>query len=335
MIDKQITCWTLTNGKIAFKRQTRCIAEILGLNYIEKTIDLKKPLRWLPRRLTTHINFLIRNNKLSIAPPWPNLLICSGRKTVSAALAIKKLSHGKTFTIFVQNPRVNPHLFDAIIAPEHDYIKGPNVITTIGALNDISKQKLETAKQQIESEVTQLKKPIISILLGGSNTSYSLTLKHTQQICNQIKKISKAHPGTILLSTSRRTGQQNRELLTKQLAHEKDIKVINEDSDIPYTSILSLSQHILVSNDSVSMISEACATGKPVYLLRLPQYNENKRKNAQFINKLMQLGYVRYFNGQLNTWQYPPLLEVARIAPQLQQMIIQKLETGQSVEKVT
>ena len=322
----RITCWTLTNGVTAYKKQTAGIAEALGLNYIEKICKRHAPWRWLPANIKLNALNQLTQSSDSLKPPWPDLLISSGRRTIALSLAIKKASRQKTKVIYVQNPRINPKLFDVIISPEHDHLTGPNIIQTVGATHDITTEKLEAAKKEFELEFAKLPRPLLAIFIGGSNGSYPRNHYHfgtaeAKQLAQTLIEISTDYPGTLLISSSRRTGKENTALMKSILSPYSNIHFYEESKKNPYLAMLALADTIMVTNDSVSMVSEACFTGKPVYLLPLPGYRAEKRRNYYFIKTSLDKGTIRYYNGSIERWNYQRLHEVERITPHIDKIL--------------
>lgn len=328
----RITCWTLTNGVTAYKKQTAGIAEALGLNYLEKICKRHAPWRWMPANITLNALNQLTQSSDSLRPPWPNLLISSGRRTIALSLAIKKASGNKTKVIYVQNPRINPKSFDLIISPEHDHLTGPNIIQTVGATHDITQAKLEAAKKEFESEFSNLPRPLLAIFIGGSNGSYprnhyNFGSTETKQLAQTLIKIAKSYPGTLLISSSRRTGKENAALLKTILRPYQNIHIYQESKKNPYLAMLALADTIMVTNDSVSMVSEACFTGKPTYLLPLPGYHAQKRRNYHFIQSSLNKGIIRYYGGSIEHWDYQKLHEVERITPYVNKLLDELITT--------
>jgi uncharacterized protein len=104
-----------------------------------------------------------------LAPPWPNLLISSGRGSVAAALAIRKASKGTTFAIHIQTPYVRLSCFDLVVMPLHDSLRGKNVLVTRTALHRVTRKRLVEAEQSFKGALSQLPRPMVAVLVGGSN----------------------------------------------------------------------------------------------------------------------------------------------------------------------
>jgi len=319
-----VTCWILTPGLPAFRKQTAGIAQILGVNFEEKIVNRKKPWHWLPKTWPLGALHQLEPGSSKLTPPWPDIVISCGQYTIPYALAIRKANKGKSLLIHIQKPSINHRKFDVIIAPEHDGAKGANVIETLGATHDVNTQTLQQAITEFTPRFKPFKAPYFSILLGGSSKKYKLTPEYTAQLANNILTIAKDYPGTLLISGSRRTGADNMRYLERRFKDQKNIYLYNNVGKNPYMGMLALADKIMVTDDSVSMISEACYTGKPVYLLRLPGQIQRK-KIGNFIDSAIKRDHIRYYNGTLETWDVKPLDELQRIAPKLKQLLQDKI----------
>lgn len=314
------TCWTLTPGVIAFQKQVRGIAQALDLPYIEKKVKRARPWSLLPNQWHANALQQIAPGYEPLRPPWPDLVISSGSTTIPYALAIKKANKGKTALVHVQKPTIASRYFDAVVAPEHDRTRGNNVIETFGATHDVSHGILDIAAKRFKQQYPHYQAPFLSIFIGGSSKKYNFTPQNTALLTNQILEIAKSYPGTLLISGSRRTGVENLSYMAQRFKNHPNIYLYQNKGTNPYHAMLGLAEIIMVTDDSVSMISEACFCGKPVYLLRLPQQQQRK-KIQRFIDDAIKRHFVRYYDGKLESWDKQPLDETNRIIPALKQLL--------------
>src|SRR5690606_828770 len=121
-----IRCWVVTDGKAGMESQCLGLAEALGLSPEVKKIAPRAPWRWLPPQAWVAPLAALGSKADRLLPPWPDLIIATGRQTVAPALAVKRASGGATFLAQIQNPGVDPARFDLVIAPEHDGLAGDN-----------------------------------------------------------------------------------------------------------------------------------------------------------------------------------------------------------------
>jgi len=299
---KDITCWIITEGIAGTENQCTGIAEALGVEPEIKRIHLTWP--W--NLLSPYLGFEKPGTFLpALEPPWPDLLIASGRKSIAAARYIKRKSGGITFTVQVQNPRVNPAEFDLVVIPAHDRLEGDNVITTIATPNRITAGKLAKAKSDF-THLSRIREPRIAVLLGGNSKNYMITRSIIEQLAVQLAKLDAG----LMITASRRTGEDNINVLREALKGT-DAFIWDGSGDNPYFGFLAWANYILVTADSASMLSEAASTGKPVYLIPL---EGGSPKFDRLHNKLIEHGSVRPFEGRLESWTYEPLADAGLVA---------------------
>ena len=306
--------WVVTDGKAGMVAQARGLAEAVGLPIVDKTIVLSRPCRWLPPVLWPHSLFGgivgVARESDPIEPPWPNLLISCGRNAVGPALAVKRRSNGHTFIVHVQHPRVNPERFDIVAAPAHDGLSGANVMTIQGAFNRATPASLATAAAQAAPIVSHLPRPLVAVLIGGSNRSYRLTPQTISNLADNLAKLAHEHGAGLMVTPSRRTGTDNEALLRLKLA---DLPTVfwDQKDDNPYFGYLGLAHAIVVTPDSVNMVSEACSTGKAVYIAEM---EGGDAKFDRFHRGLSEAGMTRPFVGALENWQYTALDDTTPVA---------------------
>ncbi len=305
-------CWTLTDGSAGMQSQAKGLAQALGIRTIHKICQLQKPWCWFPSHVVPLPLSKLSKESNPLSPPWPHVLITCGRRSVSLALAIKKASLGHTYCIHIQDPRVHPHHFDLIICPEHDNLCGDNVIQTQAALHCIDQAALKAGYKDFKEVLEVYPSPRVCVLLGGSTNNYRLTLKATEQMAEQLLEFKKAHQASLFISPSRRTGEKNIALLQSFFQHEPHVMLWDLKQVNPYLGFLAWADYCVVTNDSVNMISEAMATGKPIYTLELPNYRKAKPK--AFAERLAGQGTIKRFDGSLHSWSFEPFNETERIA---------------------
>jgi mitochondrial fission protein ELM1 len=315
-LDSQQTCWVVTDGKSGMENQCLGLAEALQIAPTVKRVKLRFPWRPLAPFLRVGLGFSFSRKGDPIAPPWPDLIIATGRLSVPAALYIKA-QNPKVFTVQLQDPAIDPLLFDLVVAPEHDNLKGPNVISTRGGLHRVTPAMLTSEGEKLAPQVAHLKRPYIAVLIGGSSGAYHMTPGAIKKFCAQIEDAVNAVGGSVLLTPSRRTGEQNLALIKQALAH-LPAYIWDGQGDNPYYGMLGLADYIIATCDSVNMVSEACSTSKPVYVIDLPGGSE---KFKRFHAGLRKGGMTRAFAGRLERWTYKPLDDVGRVAAKVREMM--------------
>jgi mitochondrial fission protein ELM1 len=301
------SCWVVTDGKAGMISQCVGLAEALGLDPEVKQVRLRTPWRDLTPyvRLGGRLQFTSDSDPLS--PPWPDLLIASGRHSVAASILVRHLSHGKTRTVQIQNPVISSRRFDLVVAPRHDNLSGENVVVTHGALHRVSPAMLKEGAEQLGWRLQHLSRPYISVLIGGSNNVYRLDGETMRSLAARLAACARALGASLIITPSRRTGEANRELLKDALVDVPHYLWTGQ-GDNPYFGLLGLADFIVVTADSVNMVSEAASTGKPVYVADLPG---GSPKFQAFHRALIDEGVTRVFKDSLEPYTYRPLDDIA------------------------
>lgn len=306
--------WVLTDGKAGTRNGALGLAEAVGLPIVDKHVRSRLPWRWLPPRLWWPGVLGVGAGGDELAPPWPRLLVSAGERSVGPALAIKRLSGGATFCVHIQHPRVDPAKFDLVTAPAHDRLTGPNVRTTLGALHHVTHEKLEAASRQFEAQYAHLPRPLVAVLIGGANRVYRFDWATAQRLADGLAQICVDAGCGLMLTASRRTGPENVTLLKERL-QGMPAEFWDGTGENPYFAFLGLADAIVVTGDSVNMVSEACYTGKPVHVFRLP--GGDGTKFDRFHRRLQEAGITRPFEGRVESWQYDALDERTALAAEI------------------
>ena len=308
------TTWTITDGKAGMVNQALGLAEAVGLAVVEKTIRPAAPWKWFPPGNWPSTASGVGARSDPLVAPLPRLVISCGRHAIRPALWIKNQSRGRTFAVHVQHPRVNPARFDMVAAPDHDRLAGPNVIPIRGSLHRVTRQRLDAAAARLAPAVADLPRPLVAVLIGGTNSVYTLTDRIVARLADDLSRLSTQFGAGLMVTPSRRTGKAAERQLRERLADAPAV-MWDGTGDNPYLGYLGLADAIVVTCDSVNMVSEACATGKPVYIVDLEGKKHSKFRD--FREMLATMGIVRPFEGALDRWTYAPLDETARVAKEI------------------
>ena len=301
-----ISCWiAVEDGLKGTENQCFGVAEALGVEPVIKHIKLREPWKSLSPMIGFEDGWSFET---PLEPPWPDLLIAGGRKSIAASRFIKKQSGGRTFTVQLQDPRVHPGQFDLVAVPEHDSLRGDNVIVTKATPNRVTQEKLEQAKTAFPN-FEALPSPRVAVLIGGTSKAYTLSPAITKQLCAQLLPLDAG----LMITTSRRTGAVNEAIIRETLGNANHF-IWDGHAPNPYFGMLAWADIILVTADSASMLSEACTSGQPVYMI--PMEGGHKRFD-KLHNNLIQHGALRIFNGTLESWHYEPLQDAKMVADEI------------------
>lgn len=307
------SCWIITEGIAGTENQCLGVAESLGLIPEVKRIGLRQPWLLLSPYLGLELAYSFKGD--SLAPPYPDIVLASGRKAIAAARYIQKHAGSKTLVVQIQDPRISPKHFDLVAVPAHDPTRGANVIVTHAAPNRISPEKLDQARQDYIQPFDSFEKPIVSVLIGGNSKAYKMPAAMMEKLAVQLKALTDDY--SLAITTSRRTGDENTKILAQTLIGT-DAWIWDGSGPNPYFAMLAWADFILVTADSVSMISEAATTGKPVYMIPL---EGGTKRFAKFHDGLIAKGIIRAFNGMLEPYDYERLDDAALIAREIRRKL--------------
>ena len=305
-----LTCWVMTEGIAGTENQCLGVAEAMGLSPVIKRVKLRAPWKQLSPWLRFGHGFALAADSDRLDPPYPDVLIASGRKAIGLARHIKKQSGGKTYVAIIQDPRINPASFDLVAVPQHDPTRGPNVVVTRAALHRVTPDKLVSEATKFAGQFDHLPPTRVAVLIGGNTKRQRMTAEITQRLCDRLAALAARPDVGLMITASRRTGAENEAILRQGLTG-KNIVFWDGQGSNPYFAFLTTATHILVTQDSVSMTSEALSTGKPVMTIAL---EGSSRRHALFHSLLQEQGFTRLFDGNLQTWSYPPLNDTLGIA---------------------
>jgi mitochondrial fission protein ELM1 len=307
----------VTDGKAGMESQCVGLAEALGLTPLIKRVRLRSP--W--RQLTPYFRFGGRaqftTGSDSLAPPWPDLLIATGRHSVAASLLVRKLSGGHTRNVQLQNPVIAASHFDLVVVPRHDQLQGDNIISTHGALHRITPEVLRKGAERLEPAIVHLARPYVSVLIGGSNAAYRLGPAEMTKLSRELVSIACDLKASLLVTPSRRTDEECLAILKAELAAVPHY-LWDGRGENPYFGLLGLADFIVVTADSVNMVSESASTGKPVYVVDLPG---GSAKFERFHRALRADGVTRVFAGKLEPYAYTPLDDVGAVVARVQALL--------------
>jgi mitochondrial fission protein ELM1 len=313
--------WVLHDGKAGMASQALGLAEATGFPFVEKRLDIRFPWSSLPPGLWLLPFRAVADAGARLTPPWPDLVVACGRNAAMPALAIKRASGGRTVAAQIQNPGIGHAEFDLFVVPEHDRFYGPRVIITQGAVHRVTPARLAAERRRFPA-LAAMPRPLLAVLIGGTNKAYRLSLQRLGEIVEGLVEILRAGGGSALVTPSRRTGEAEMALLRNRLKGFS-ASIWDGFGENPYFAFLALADAFLVTADSVSMISEAAATGKPVHILDLAGGNA---KFSRFHAAMQAAGVTRPFIGRIESWSYRVPDDTARAGAALRTLVLNRIE---------
>lgn len=266
----------------------------------------------------------------------PLLVVASGRDTISVASSIRQLAPDNVFVVQIQHPRLNLNRFDLVITPCHDYYPltpeaqeqipwflrswitpreppDSNVVLTVGALHQADSAALRIAASLWHDELALLPKPMLVVNIGGPTRNCQYGEDLAKQLTVMLRNVLWSC-GSLRISFSRRTPEKVSKILLKEFSANPKVYIWDGRGPNPHMGHLAWADAFVITADSVSMLSEACSTGKPVYVVGAERCTW---KFAEFQKSLHERGVVRPFTGKEDiseTWSYPPLNDSAEAA---------------------
>lgn len=261
--------WVLLGPRTGDNNQALALAEALGLPFEARTLAynrLQALSVWLPPTALT----LDKESRGYLQPPWPDLVIAIGRRSVPVARWIRKQSGGRTKLVRIGHPRIDPNLFDLVITTrQYPVPPGKNVLLLPLAMSRFSTPPVPTAE---EAEwLSALPSPRRLLAIGGATKYWSLSASHVADAARALQ----GGGGSLVAVTSRRTDPDIVAGLRSAL--RPDDKLV-EGSFPRFPVLLDQADEIFVTGDSISMLSEAILTGKPVGLVPIDQDEKGRRK---------------------------------------------------------
>ena len=305
----------LTEGMHGMISQVEGLAKALDLDFIHEKIEINNFWKLFPPKVTPVQDFVFKNKINSQF----DVVISCGRKSVIPSIYLKKKFKNKIISIHIQEPKVSLNNFDFVVAPEHDGLKGNNVLTSKGAIHYLTNDELDQNENYLKKRINSQKK-IVTLILGGPTRYYDYNNKVIDGIFSKIEQNFLKNNYQVIIIPSMRTPQNLVERAENYF--DKDQIIIPNVDKKAYLSSLKISDHIVVTCDSTSMISEAAITGKPIYVAQMPAIKNNQRFKS-FFNLFESLNIIKELNNSVESWTYTKLNETNKIAEQISEKIKQ------------
>ena len=302
----------LTEGMHGMISQVEGLAKALDLDFIHEKIELNNFWELIPPKITPIQKFVFKNNFENNF----DIVISCGRKSVIPSIYLKQKFKNKIMNIHIQDPKVSLDNFDFIVAPEHDSLKGKNVLTTKGAIHYLRNRELSENENYLKPQIN--KEKLATLIVGGPNKYYDYNDKTIDEIFLKIKDNFINNGYQLIFIPSMRTPQN---VINKAVNYfgENQIIITNVDKKA-YLSSLKLADHIVVTCDSTSMISEAAMTGKPIYVAQMPAIKNNKRFR-KFFELFKSLNIIKDLENSVEEWNYEKLNETDKISSYIKEQL--------------
>ena len=287
--------WVISDGTKGMENQSLALAKLLNINF--KLIKYDPPyfLKKIPLSNKLYISslkkYFLRNTTI------PSYIITTGKRMAGVSVALKFILKDKVITIHIQNPKLPFEYFNLLLIPEHDNITAKNVIQTKGALSFFDSNDLNKLDEKKIKLIKKNKQNLILLMMGGKNKRYEPKNSDYYYLSMKIIEATKNVGGQLIVLISRRTPLKAIKILQSSfLKHYEHFQIITSSEHNPYPDILKITDYIVVTSDSVNMISEASNLSIPLFVSHFPQ---ETGKISCFLNNLEKLGVLKKFKGKL------------------------------------
>ncbi|SOB89840.1 mitochondrial fission ELM1 family protein [Stappia indica] len=311
------TAWVLTDGKAGDETQCLAVAEALGLTAERRRVAPRAPWSWLMPRLDLIDPREAPSRPGSpIAPPFPDLVIASGRRAVSYLARIRRDSFGRTFTVFLKDPRTGTGAADLIWVPEHDSLRGDNVLVTASGPHRFSQGRLAAARAAPLPDIAALPRPRVAVLVGGDSRNHRFTDGDMAELARGLAQIAE-DGAALMITASRRTPPALARALRK-LADSGPHVMWDNRGDNPMLDYLANADAVVVTADSANMVGEALASGRAVHVFHP---SGGHRKFDAFLGAVSARNAVHPFPGPLKVTTCEPMDSTPVIAEAIRQRL--------------
>ena len=282
------TAWVFSSGKVGHEVHSLSVARAIGLEPILRPV---RP-RWLFSALAPRGPLDPRDAPQRpgspLAPPFPDIAFAAGRRTIPYLAHLKRASNGKVFTVCLQDPRIGTGAADLIWVPEHDKLRGENVLVTLTSPHGLGGDVMKHARENPDPRIAALVAPRVAMVLGGPSAHHRFETSDISALTRiACEIIASGH--SIMVTPSRRTPPALIEAIADGLsiigAPADRAFVWDGSGSNPYVQILAHASAIVVTSDSVNMMGEALVTGAPVHVY---EPTGGHRKLAAFLARLPQ-----------------------------------------------
>lgn len=293
--DGSPSVWVVTGYRAGERTQILGLAEALGWPFEVKNLT-HRPWDWLPG-LTRRISLagVDRASRAQLAPPWPDLVISAGMRNEPVCRWIKAQSGGRTRLVQLGRPWVHYRALDLVITtPQYRLPERDDVLQNLGTLHRVTPASLAAARSRWAPRFAELPGPRLGVIVGGHSGPYTLGPKAATRLGRLASGRARAAGGSLLITTSSRTPPAATAALLEAVdCPHYAYRYGTADGENPYLGILAEADALIVTSDSIAMLSEAVAAGKPVFIFDLDGEERDTRPAGRLYAWLMRHGHPR------------------------------------------
>ncbi len=256
--------WALLGHRTGDNKQVLALAQGLGLPFETRFLHYNLLRKVDKRLLGAGLHSVEPDSRKWLQPPWPDLVIGVGHRSVPVARYIRAASGGRTKLVQLGNPRIEPKYFDLVITmPQYGLADSTQLLRLPFAMGS---QKLGFAPTKAERALLRkLPRPHRLMVLGGNTKLWRIKLADIVAAAYRLVERSEADGGTMIVVGSQRTSPAIIDAIKQSFAGTRHF--LAEGNMPRYATLLDDADEIHVTADSVSMLSEAVFTQKPVGMI--------------------------------------------------------------------
>ena len=291
----KIDAWVISDGTKGMENQSLALAKLLNINF--ELVKYNPPyfLKKFPLIRKLFISS-VKDHLLKNKSP-PSFIITTGKRMAGVSIALKFILKDKVKNIHIQNPKLPFEYFDLLLIPEHDNITAKNVIQTKGALTFFNFNELNKFQEREINLIKRSKKNLVLLMIGGNSKRYKPKNFDYYHLSMKVLEATKNLNCKLLVLLSRRTPLKAAKILNYSfIKHDENFQIVTSTEQNPYPEILQIADYIIVTSDSVNMVSETATLPIPLFVSK---FSKETGKISNFLNNLEDLGILKKFEGQL------------------------------------
>ena len=291
----KIDAWVISDGTKGMENQSLALAKLLNINFELVRYNPPYFLKKFPLITKLFISS-VKNHLLKNKSP-PSFIITTGKRMAGVSIALKFILKDRVKNIHIQNPKLPFEYFDLLLIPEHDNITAKNVIQTKGALTFFNFNELNKIQEREINLIKRSKKNLVLLMIGGNSKRYKPKNFDYYHLSMKVLEATKNLNCKLLVLLSRRTPLKAAKILNYSfIKHDENFQIVTSTEQNPYPEILQIADYIIVTSDSVNMVSETATLPIPLFVSK---FSKETGKISNFLNNLEDLGILKKFEGQL------------------------------------
>ena len=258
--------WVLLGQKAGDNNQLLALAGALGWPYEVRRLAFRRTELLTNLALRVTLLGMRRSDSDALEAPWPDLILTAGRRNEPVARWIRRRSGGRSRIVHLGRPWTHPRLFDLVVTtPQYQVPPLENVLQISLPFVRVDEQRRRVSREIQERRLAALPRPWTAMLLGGDSGLTTFDEEEIGALVDLVQADVTRSGGSLLVTTSARTPLWVPPLLESRITVPSRIHVWRPaDPDNPYPGWLALADDFVVTGESVSMLAEAVATGRPV-----------------------------------------------------------------------